>query len=105
MRITERGKAFVASQSFAEDARQFVKDWITSGKPETQGRQILITRAALTLIERDGVLGPALTQAEGYEFGTFVDEHLDEINAALNEGFNTLLSLNADHTTHQDKNG
>lgn len=89
LKITEAGRRKVATPEFAEEVRKFVSAWRRSGKPEEEGKRLVIARIALELASHNGMT------PDGQEFKLFIDESVAEINAAAATMLANVMSKDA----------
>lgn len=94
MKITDRGRAIVASVEFAALFKTFIREWIEAGQSIESGSLEVSRIIALTLCEIDPEHGPSL---DSPELHTFVIENQKEIEET---GRNFVALLKGMKTTH-----
>jgi hypothetical protein len=91
LKITDAGKARVASLEFAEELEQFVIDAADHSIEEVIGKRVLIEYIAAVLVGKEGEL-EFKTDAELREFQQFIHEHTEEINMGMALCLGTLMA-------------
>jgi thiamine phosphate synthase YjbQ (UPF0047 family) len=91
LKITDAGKARVASLEFAEELEKFVIDVTDHSIEEGIDKRVLIEHIAAALIGKESELD-FKTDAELKEFQQFIHEHTEEINMGMAVCLGTLMA-------------